>query len=53
MKNTRLWNAAKLLTTGMILLQAGGCTTTMFLDFVQTILLGVTAAGSVAILSNI
>lgn len=41
---------AKMLAVGVILLQAGGCT---FLDLVQTVFLGITAAGSFAILQNI
>lgn len=43
------------LASGAILLQGGGCEFgfTDFNDFVQTILLGITAAGGVAILQNI
>jgi hypothetical protein len=45
--------ALQLLGTGAIMLQAGGCNALVFNEFVQTILLGITAAGSVAILRNI
>lgn len=43
----------KWLTPGVILLQAGGCALAGLNEFLQTILLGVTAAGSLAILQNI
>lgn len=42
-----------LLATGAMMLQFTGCTFTDFNDFVQTVFLGVTAAGAVAILKNI
>lgn len=38
---------------GAMMWQIGGCTTAEFYAFVQTVLLGITAAGSVAILRNI
>lgn len=53
MKKFRAYQAAKFLVTGVILLQAGGCDIGALNSFVQTILLGVTAAGSLAILDNI
>ncbi len=53
MKSMRLMNALKFIATGAVLLQTTGCNTTQFLDFVQTVLLGITAAGSYAILQNI
>ena len=43
----------KMLAAGGILLQAGGCAFADILPFIQTVLLGITAAGSVAILQNI
>ena len=43
----------KALAAGVILLQAGGCNWLAFNEFVQTVLLGITAAGSVAIIQNI
>jgi hypothetical protein len=41
-----------MLVPGALLLQAAGCNVA-FLDFVQTVLLGITAAGAVAIIQNI
>ncbi len=38
---------------GFLLLQAGGCDLTGFNELLQTVLLGVTAAGSIAIIQNI
>jgi hypothetical protein len=35
------------------MLQAAGCQVTTFFDVVQTVLLGVTAAGAIAIIQNI
>jgi len=52
MKLTRLYNGMKIFATGAVLLQVGGCTTAQFLEFVQTILLGITAAGSYVLLRN-
>lgn len=52
MKLTRLYNGMKFFATGAVLLQFGGCNTTQFLEIVQTILLGVTAAGSYVLLRN-
>lgn len=42
-----------MLASGAVLLQGLGCTFTQFNEFAQTVLLGVTAAGSIAILQNI
>ena len=53
MKKFRGMRTAKMLALGVILLQAGGCTWTGFLEFSQTVFLGITAAGAVAILQNI
>ena len=52
MNGRRLLRVAQFVGSGVILL-AAGCTFTAFNEFVQTVLLGVTAAGSVAILQNI
>lgn len=49
----RVGQAARMLACGAILLQAGGCDPTGFLVFVQTVFLGITAAGAVAIIQNI
>ncbi|UCE59107.1 MAG: hypothetical protein JSU63_16885 [Phycisphaerales bacterium] len=53
MKKTRGFRMIKAVATGLILLQAGGCTFAELNELFQTILLAVTAAGSVAILQNI
>ncbi len=50
MKARRGFKIAKLLATGAIMLQAAGCD---FFDFLNTVFLGITAAGAVAILDNI
>lgn len=47
---SRIIRASKMLVPGAILLQAGGCN---LLDLLQTVLLGITAAGSIAIIQNI
>ena len=53
MRGHRAVHFMKWLTPGVILLQAGGCNLTGLSDFLQTLFLGVTAAGSLAILQNI
>jgi hypothetical protein len=53
MKNPRRIRILMMLGTGAMLLQAAGCTFQEFLNVVQTGLLGVTAAGAVAIIQNI
>ncbi len=53
MRNPHLMRAIKVLSAGAILLQAGACDLTTVNQFVQTILLGITAAGSIAILQNV
>lgn len=50
---TLLIRASKMLVPGAILLQAGGCTFAALNELLQTVLLGITAAGSLAILQNI
>jgi len=42
-----------MLGAGAMLLQAGGCNLTAFNELTQTVLLGITAAGSIAIIRNI
>ena len=51
MRGHQLTRALKLLAPGLILLQTSSCLA--FNEFVQTLLLGVTAAGSIAILQNL
>ena len=53
MKTRRAFKMARLLATGAIMLQAAGCDINTLNDYLQTILLGITAAGAVAILQNI
>ena len=43
----------KLLLTGAIMLQTSGCTSEEFVVFLQTVFLGVTAAGAVVIIENV
>ena len=53
MNSARRIRILMLLGSGAMLLQAAGCTFQEFLNVVQTGLLGVTAAGAVAIIQNI
>ncbi|MCK4659737.1 MAG: hypothetical protein KAV82_09480 [Phycisphaerae bacterium] len=53
MKCTRILRHAALLMGGVGMLFQMGCTTTQFFDFVSTVFLGITAAGSIAIIQNI
>ena len=53
MKPKVLNRLMKLMIPGFLLLQATGCTFSAVNEGLQTILLGITAAGSVAILQNI
>ncbi len=53
MKKSRGLRLMKLLAGGAFLLQFAGCSLVEINEFIQTILLGVTAAGAVAILQNI
>jgi len=53
MKKSSMMRLFKAAASGAILFQMTGCDTTGFFDVVNTVLLSVTAAGSVAILQNI
>lgn len=54
MMKFRLDRAIKLMAAGVVLLQVGGCFGfNEFFQVVNTVLLGVTAAGAVAIIQNI
>ncbi|MBI4716896.1 MAG: hypothetical protein HY763_03760 [Planctomycetes bacterium] len=53
MKRYRAWQAIRFLAVGAIMLQAGGCDLGAVNNFLQTVFLGITAAGSVAILQNV
>jgi len=45
--------AFQFVTSGWILLQLTGCTTIEALELTQTVFLGITAAGAIAIIQNI
>ena len=49
----RTWQLVRLVATGAVMLQFTGCDATGFATFIQTVFLGITAAGSIAILQNI
>ena len=49
-RTVRLMKKMRWFATGVYLLQTGGCD---FNEFIQTVFLGITAAGSLAILDNI
>ena len=53
MTGRRMMRVMKMAAAGAILLQASGCAFLAANEVIQTILLGITAAGSVAILQNI
>ena len=53
MRKSYTLRVMKVLAAGAFLVQTGGCAFGDILPFIQTVLLGVTAAGSVAILQNI
>ena len=53
MSKPRIMRVVRALAAGAFLLAAGGCDPLVFNEYVQTILLGITAAGGFAILKNI
>ena len=53
MRLARLIRPLAMLAGGAALLQLGSCTSTDVFDIVQTILLGVTAAGAVVIMREV
>lgn len=53
MLNSRWFKAMKLVGVGAVLLQTSGCTFLEFNEVLQTIFLGITAAGGFAIVQNI
>ena len=53
MRRSRTLRTLQFVASGWILLQAGGCTTAEFFEFLQTVFLGITAAGAIAIIQNI
>jgi hypothetical protein len=53
MRSAKIVRRVQLVATGWVLLQAGGCSTAQMIELIQTVFLGITAAGSIAILQNI
>ncbi len=53
MRNPRSWKVLQAVAYGAILFQMGGCSFEVINEYVQTILLGITAAGAVAIIQNV
>ena len=53
MRLGRLAQFAAMMASGTILLQIGGCSSTDVFEFIQTILLGITAAGAVVIIQEV
>lgn len=53
MKKPRIMRLMQWLAPGAILLQAGGCDVAAINELLQTVFLGITAAGSIAILQNV
>ena len=49
----RFVRTVQMMAMGAMMFQFGGCTFDSFNDLLQTVFLGVTAAGSIAILQNI
>ncbi|NOT02225.1 MAG: hypothetical protein HOP29_16575 [Phycisphaerales bacterium] len=52
-KLVRLVRNAAMLGSAVIIFQLPGCQPASFLEFAQTVFLGVTAAGSLVIISNL
>ena len=52
MKRARLVRSAMMFFSGAVVLQIAGCMPSV-VDVIQTVLLGISAAGSLAILQNI
>ena len=53
MKKKRIERFMKLMVPGVLMLQAAGCDLTTVNETLQTAFLGITAAGSIAILQNL
>jgi hypothetical protein len=53
MRGFRLLRHTSLLAIGAVLLQAGGCTFQVLNDVLQTMLLGLSAAGAYEIIRNL
>lgn len=53
MRSFRLMRNASLVACGAFLMQAGGCTFQVYTEVLQTLLLGLSAAGAVEIIRNL
>jgi len=53
MKKPCIKRALKSLMAGAFLMQASGCTQAEFNEFLQTVFLGITAAGAIVIIENV
>jgi hypothetical protein len=53
MTKMRIVRAVQAIAGGALILQVGGCDVAGFYEFAQTVFLGITAAGSIAIIQNI
>ena len=53
MRSGRSMRLLRVMASGALLLQVGGCSFADFNEFLQTVFLGIAAAGAVAILQNI
>lgn len=53
MNKRSLMRRLKALAAGACLLQASGCTQQEFNEFLQTVFLGITAAGAIVIIENV
>ena len=53
MKRFRMTRVLAALVSGAMILQLPGCPELTFLDVIQTALLGITAAGAIAIIENV
>ena len=53
MKKRRNLRVVKALASGALLLQTSGCNPIEFNAFLQTIFLGITAAGAIVIIENV
>jgi len=53
MRTSRMVRGFQFVTSGWFLLQLTGCTTAEALEWLQTVFLGITAAGGIAIIQNI
>ncbi len=53
MRKSRFYRLAAVLASGAMMLQFAGCGSADAFDFIQTVLLGITAAGAVVIIQEV